>query len=520
MGLFIIYRYDDNYHMDNNRLIKEEDIEESLESLGQRNRGFDSKQRSKKSSMPLSDSSNLISKLQSTVNDDNKMMGLFSNSNSPATSQNIDPSDQYANSSSNVIIDPVRGKELLTITVEIGNGQKENIVIFENDDAQHVSDAFCNRHNINNELKVIFTNQIAENIDQVREEIALEQGEDKYSTESKLINYKNESPPSIEKPILNEISNMDYNNGLNTQKQMVKQNINFMKNLDSRSLNQSMGNANVAYNNVAQTPYGEFGNYNQSLRSSSKHKSGSNLWYSVGQDNKPWINDKSKQIANSKKTSNISVHNRLHQHALSKQRIEHRNNHNSSLTIEQRFDISELNHISSMKSTSKKRRKNKSLNGVSKTFSTDYGSRLYNNGVKKIEEVERKHKEAQLLNEINETKDLTFQPTINPISYHYGSSENELPEDNLIKKGIMSKDKIEQMRAEVTYSNHQSCSFKPKINENSRKIANQREQFFDDEIVPDENNEHSRGRMQPNQYLQLYDDAMKRVDRHNNIYSM
>ena len=65
-----------------------------------------------------------------------------------------------------------RGNEMLTITVEIGNGQQENIIIYENDTAERVAEEFCSRYeNINAELKELFTNQIEENIREVKAEI-------------------------------------------------------------------------------------------------------------------------------------------------------------------------------------------------------------------------------------------------------------------------------------------------------------------------------------------------------------
>lgn len=55
----------------------------------------------------------------------------------------------------------VRGPELLTITVEIGNGQKENIQIFENDTAELVAEEFCQKYtNLNEDLKEVFVQQI------------------------------------------------------------------------------------------------------------------------------------------------------------------------------------------------------------------------------------------------------------------------------------------------------------------------------------------------------------------------
>jgi len=50
-----------------------------------------------------------------------------------------------------------RGNELLTITVEIGNGQRENIVIFENDTANDVAEEFCKKYFLGPELKEVFT---------------------------------------------------------------------------------------------------------------------------------------------------------------------------------------------------------------------------------------------------------------------------------------------------------------------------------------------------------------------------
>ena len=58
-----------------------------------------------------------------------------------------------------------RGKELLTITVEIGDGQRENILIYENDTASFVAEEFCAKYvNISDDLKEAFTQQIDENM--------------------------------------------------------------------------------------------------------------------------------------------------------------------------------------------------------------------------------------------------------------------------------------------------------------------------------------------------------------------
>lgn len=112
-----------------------------------------------------------------------------------------DINDRYTSPSIKAINTLDRGKELLTITVEIGNGQKENIIIYENDDAEQISEEFWNKHQIQDELRLIFTNQIAENIIQVREEIANEQTESNDEEVIKEESYQHSSSPSIEQPL-------------------------------------------------------------------------------------------------------------------------------------------------------------------------------------------------------------------------------------------------------------------------------------------------------------------------------
>jgi hypothetical protein len=116
-----------------------------------------------------------------------------------------DVNDRYTSPDAKSNPSKNRGTELLTITVEIGNGQKENIVIYENDDAQQISDVFCEKHNINDDLKVIFTNQIAENIIQVKREIANETAYENEDRENKSEACSQISPPSIEQPLFSDV---------------------------------------------------------------------------------------------------------------------------------------------------------------------------------------------------------------------------------------------------------------------------------------------------------------------------
>ena len=154
-----------------------------------------------KSSIVNSDNSKLKNHHQrksKIINKENKAVSSESIDRSLVSNNKEDEGDYYTSPSLKAPLESGRGKELLTITVEIGNGQKENIIIFENDDAQQISDEFCNKHGINDELKTIFTNQISENIAQVKEEIANEKSEDKFANTTNLDHFQNLSPPSIE----------------------------------------------------------------------------------------------------------------------------------------------------------------------------------------------------------------------------------------------------------------------------------------------------------------------------------
>ena len=69
-----------------------------------------------------------------------------------------------------------------------------------------------------------------------------------------------------------------------------------------------------------------------------------------------------------------------------------------------------------------------------------------------------------------EILNLTFHPQINPISNFFGSRGVESTEDYLMQKGVAIKDKLNQKRNEALYFEQTNWSFQPKINENSRKI--------------------------------------------------
>lgn len=64
-----------------------------------------------------------------------------------------------------------RGRKLLIVTIEIGNGEQENLTIFENDDPQLVAEHFCIKHQIDAELQDIITLHIRNSIIETKSKI-------------------------------------------------------------------------------------------------------------------------------------------------------------------------------------------------------------------------------------------------------------------------------------------------------------------------------------------------------------
>ena len=61
-------------------------------------------------------------------------------------------------------------REILTLTIEIGEGQNENILICEGDDPFTLAEQFAQKHKIGGQLRDLLGEQIRLNIEQVLQE--------------------------------------------------------------------------------------------------------------------------------------------------------------------------------------------------------------------------------------------------------------------------------------------------------------------------------------------------------------
>lgn len=69
-------------------------------------------------------------------------------------------------------------QELLTITIDIGNGQQENIEVFEGDSPYNLAQIFAMKHGLDLRLTDLLASQIQSNIDQVMIERARQDEDD------------------------------------------------------------------------------------------------------------------------------------------------------------------------------------------------------------------------------------------------------------------------------------------------------------------------------------------------------
>mmetsp|Transcript_34058 Transcript_34058/g.33253 ORF Transcript_34058/g.33253 Transcript_34058/m.33253 type:complete len:109 (+) Transcript_34058:303-629(+) len=61
--------------------------------------------------------------------------------------------------------EPLERKELMTITIDLGNGRMENIVVMERDDPMELAQRFALKHGLNERLQNLLALQIQNNVD-------------------------------------------------------------------------------------------------------------------------------------------------------------------------------------------------------------------------------------------------------------------------------------------------------------------------------------------------------------------
>lgn len=437
-------------------------------------------------------------------------------------------------------------KELLTITVEIGNGEQENIVILQDDTAEEVADRFCNKYDMNDELRSVFTEQIAQNIEQAKQEMGLEDNmysEDLHHEQvstaidntppartykaPKLSNYQNENIPSSNFRSIDYSQPDMFNSYKNTLNYSEHRNSNALETKEQKHTYATPGPLliNPIKNEKCTLP--------RQKKMSAKSKgvqSCASFNENLGNSHKPHLNSHSVLLANKKRIPNDSVYRRLHSEALNKQKLEKRQKEKMQ---ESSYEAGSLLNASFNGRTKNSQQRGRNLLTSSHTARTrtpnNYGEKLYQNGLKRLEEKKRKNQKEKLEQELKECENLTFRPQINPISRYFGRMKDKPLEDHLIEKGKKSKDMIEKKRSEVLlYEMQSKYSFHPRINKNSERMIMERSrQYIEENMgVGTQSNESSNlgnsymsANSKLDKFMLLYDDALKRKQRKEEIYA-
>ncbi|CAI2384022.1 unnamed protein product [Moneuplotes crassus] len=406
----------------------------------------------------------------------------------------------------------VQEKELLTITVEIGNGQQENIVIMQGETADEVAEKFCNKYDMNEELKLLFKEQITQNIDQALNEIDEQEDVEESQTEGFENDYKfhNEKNTQSESAHIEHISTALEP----TPPQTMFASRTGMKTQESSSQKVDCHTYSTPGPILINPNRGEKRTLPQQKKSKNRVKA--NKSFNNANDftlNQPQINTHSAQLASKKRIPGNSVYTRLHSQAVQKQKRANR-----------------IRNAKPVHKSAKKRGRDMFSNPFTERKRTphNYGEKLYQDGLKRMEERERKSKHEKVQNELKQYESLTFKPKVNSVSKNFRRGSKKL-EDQLIEKGKKTNDMIERKRSELLFEQQHSHSFRPKINKKSDHIIQERSRQFLEESSRMAESPHNFSQNFETSYMTsenklnkfnlLYDDAIKRKQRKDEIYS-
>lgn len=325
-------------------------------------------------------------------------------------------------------------EELLTITVEIGNGETENIVIMRDETADEVADRFWAKYDMDEELRGVFREEIQRNIDMARKEVEAVEG---FSTAVdqtpkggwNVTNYPHSNTKSI------NYSNADIFNSNNRFLHFSEQP--YAKTIEPQESSHTYSTPGPILINPQNNECRTIPKINPNKKSKNTHSCAS---FPLTTIHHPHINPNSLKLANKKRViTGDSIHSRLHKDALQKQKIQKKASQNS-------YEASSVANNSFV--TKKSQREGRSLMVSAKTTRNrtpnNYGEKLYLNGIKKLEEKQRKQHKEKMERELREWENLTFRPEINPISNCFGRIRSKKLEDVLIEKGKKTQDMIEK----------------------------------------------------------------------------
>ncbi|EAS01875.2 hypothetical protein TTHERM_00785820 (macronuclear) [Tetrahymena thermophila SB210] len=468
----------------------------------------------------------------------------------------------------------LKKKEILVMTIDIGNGQSGKIHVFENDNPYDLAVKFVAQYDLPPCIVEILEENIKQNVDQVQktnqqqymqyesskqspisDKVGQQISQDNFGNEQQLSNqiiqnnpYANNQLPMNNYYNEQKKTNQYVKNPPNTQNQMPQSSI--QDSFDARQ-NSTKANCSANRSGVLTPSTKRINKDYPDVNSSMKRR----IYYPEGIVEKidnnsfeKYMNiNASTDVGNSLNYSvpaGVSHSNSYHQNAhqisqsfyagqnyLSSQynnngnqsRVEESNNKvNKSFDFgkkqsvhERLFAQSKIKNIQQReteRSNSQANVQKKRVQRSSSLNEINYGIRLYQRGVKQREE-KKKQIEKKKQEEINQVQQqCTYHPQINEISSIIAKSlRNEPVGEFLQKVAKQQRERKERARSFKLNSELDGCSFRPEINQISSQIAQEKMN-----ILINQSHEDGKSLNQSfirNRYDLLYEDSKSKIER-------
>lgn len=380
-----------------------------------------------------------------------------------------------------------KGRKLLIITIEIGSGKQEQLVIYENDNPQEVAEEFCNKHKYEKELRDMLQYQIEYTIYETKSKLIQKEKSKTFSAnnsqEAELeipleMTYSDNGmygklSPKNEGALLgganyslgnekNEEPNSEYFNQ-NTN----EDNKNIMRLKDEEKVEDHEDNYQEYSNNIPESGK-KYIEQEENMKlniethqEDEEHKQNdkpnkifmkniAQKYLEMRDQFKPKLTEKTNELALFKIDSNDPVYSRLHTQAQTKQ----------------------VNKTKQVVETKKKSREVVSAKMKPDFTPLNIGERLYQRSRVKKERISRRAlKEKRQTEDAKVTKN-SFKPKINETAqkYYKRSYKDQIP-DCLFQANTFIENKKKQQREEHQKKVEEEQTFVPKLNKISQEIS-------------------------------------------------
>jgi len=369
-----------------------------------------------------------------------------------------------------------RGRKLLVITIEVGNGKQEQLVIHESDNPQMVAEDFCIRHNYNRELKDMLQYQIECTIYEAKSKLIQKERSKAYSFNSGdrefeiplEVTYSENGMYSkfTPKNDMSTIPNGTYEDG--EKESLIANGF-----LDQ---NQEEGQQTMRLKDEEEIPEqeNEYDSYEANVPESGKKymededspmniethprrdpntirnihaKSIAEKYLMMRNQFMPTLTDKTIEMATFKVGTVDPAYNRLHMDALSKKLIlegfKKPQQTKSKLPINMRSDYRPMNP----------------------------GEVLYQKSRINKEKTSRRA-QKQKRQKLEEENKATFKPKINDFEHKYIKRSYKVPiSDSLKQEKYKADENNQKLKEELSYHNDQELTFAPQLNKISMEIS-------------------------------------------------